>query len=165
MVVILDGHGDENVGACWRHTHDGEPMRVACADSYGRAQDPCPRVRAWRNRPLLYVCAPFRTRTEAEAEATDHVLRVAVARGWAPIFAPYCFRGIFSDEKPEEREAMLSVAQGVIQKCAAFYLVGQRVTEGMLRDIAAWEKHYDVTPIFDSLEGTGAGSLPDITKR
>lgn len=90
-------------------------------------------------RAILYLCAPYATRTLVEHTQTQLAVRKAVSLGWAPIFYPFVMSpaGI-DDAVPEQREAALECCEAVIPRCDAFLIVGMRETSGMSRDLAAW---------------------------
>lgn len=92
------------------------------------------------SRPLLYVIAPYATRTPAEADRTDAAIRRGLELGWAPVFLPYVYRGILRDDMPAEREVALLACEGVIDKADAALVVGERITAGMDRDLAYYER-------------------------
>ena len=94
-------------------------------------------------KPVLYVCAPFATRTLAEAALTDAAIRGALELGYVPVFAPYLYDRVISDTFPSERELALQACEVLIAKSDAFLVVGDRLTAGMERDLAAWRKLLD----------------------
>lgn len=90
-------------------------------------------------RPVLYVCAPFRTRTPEEAERTDAAMRRALELGWAPIFAPMLYQPLgLRDDIPGERDAALAAAVGLLSVSHSVLVVGLRITEGMGLELDAW---------------------------
>lgn len=90
-------------------------------------------------RPLLYVCAPFRTRTLDEARATHDAIALALRLGWAPIFGPLLLRDFLSDANEDERAMAIECDTTILAACTAFLVVGERVTEGMRHEMKAWQ--------------------------
>lgn len=97
-------------------------------------------MNAIKPRPLLYVCAPFRTRTLEEARATHAAIARALELGWAPVFGPLLLRDFLSDANPNERAAAIECDLAILRACNAVLVVGDRVTEGMRHELEAWRK-------------------------
>lgn len=90
-------------------------------------------------RPLLYVTAPWRTRTPDEAAATDAAIRGALELGYFPVFSPYCLAPTgLRDDVPAERELVLEADLALLDRCDAVLLVGGRLTDGMQRELWHW---------------------------
>jgi hypothetical protein len=90
------------------------------------------------NRPLLYLCAPFATRTPDEAVATNQAIVRAVALGWVPVYAPYLLDRFLRDGKPGERALALECALGLLDRADALLVVGDRLTDGMRLELKRW---------------------------
>lgn len=91
-------------------------------------------------RPLLYVCAPWASRTPAEWEETKKAITSALALGWAPIFTPpmYDYRG--DDSDLALREHGLQASESIIGHCGNVLVIGSRRTLGMERELDRWGK-------------------------
>lgn len=97
-------------------------------------------------RRLALVIAPYRTATAAEQQDTRRALNRLIAMGWCPVFLPYALRDVLNDERPMERLAALSCSSSFVKAVAsnmsaACFVVGDRYTEGVERDVADWQ-HY-----------------------
>lgn len=91
---------------------------------------------------LVLLVAPWATRTPAEDEDRRRVARDLARDGLLPVFAPLLLDGLLSDAVPEQRRAALersaALARTVAASGGACVVVGERRTEGMLLDLAAW---------------------------
>ena len=90
------------------------------------------------SRPILYVCAPFSTRTPDEAVATNQAIVRAVELGWCPLYTPYHFDRFLRDGNPDERAAALECAFGLLDQADTVLVVGSRLTDGMRLELARW---------------------------
>lgn len=91
-------------------------------------------------RPILYVCAPYQTRTHEEALETDKAIGHALQLGWAPVFAPYLLNRFICEEEPSEREMALDCCMSLLEGSDAVLVVGDRRTNGMWKELARWER-------------------------
>lgn len=89
-------------------------------------------------RPLIYVAAPFKTRTMAEARATHDAIALAMRLGWAPVFTPLLFRDFLSDANEDERSIAIECNAPILAACHALLVVGERVTTGMAAELTWW---------------------------
>lgn len=90
-------------------------------------------------RPLLYIAAPWKTRTLAEASLTHYAIGKAMGLGWAPIFTPLLFRDFLSDANENERAIAIECNAPVLAACHAILTVGDRITSGMAAELAWWK--------------------------
>ena len=98
-------------------------------------------------RPFLYICGPFATATQAEIDARDSALRSAVAKGYAPLFLPYCTDRFLNDKNTLEREIGLEMCRSMVAHADVFCLVGGRITEGMRIEIDEYLQRGEIIPI------------------
>lgn len=90
------------------------------------------------SRPILYVCAPFATRTTQEQLKTNRVRLAAMGMGWAPLFAPAALSDLGLEEgNKADRAASLDVAVSLLLRSTACVVVGKRVTAGMEMELRA----------------------------
>ena len=92
-------------------------------------------------RPILYVCAPFATATADEVYTRDCAIRAAAERGWTPVYAPYLFAPVYTDETEAVRALCFDMNLALLVKSDAILVVGSRVTEGMSVEIDWWTTH------------------------
>lgn len=91
-------------------------------------------------RRLLYICAPWATRTPEEERETKEAVSVALKLGWAPIFVPLILGDI--DDEPAQRERALQTCEAVIDACDNCLVVNiyrAEETAGMKRDLERWK--------------------------
>jgi hypothetical protein len=91
-------------------------------------------------RQLLYVCAPWRTRTPEEEAATTAAIRWALKWGWCPVWAPSLLAPFLEDEDPDQRAVALRCAVALLAACDGVLVVGERRTDGMRYELEAWFK-------------------------
>lgn len=95
----------------------------------------------------VFICSPLRPIGATEEERTRelaHNCRIAevackcaVRLGYMPL-APHLFFPLFlSDNDPEEREAGIRFGLEWLKECDEIWVIGQRVSEGMKREIVA----------------------------
>ena len=90
------------------------------------------------SRPVLYVCAPYSTRTPDEAVDTLHAVRGAIERGYCPVFAPFMFERLLSDENPAQRATGIACGLTLLDHADAIVVVGERLTKGMRTELGRW---------------------------
>jgi hypothetical protein len=89
------------------------------------------------HRMLLYVCAPYATATADEQAETLEARQGALRRGWTPVWAPFLFRDLL--DEGADRETIYALNEALVARSDALLRVGERVTEGMRRELHAWE--------------------------
>lgn len=95
---------------------------------------------ALRREKMLYVCAPWKTRTPAEEAETKKAVRAALEKGWAPVFLPFMYDTILDESDPEARELGLQACEAVLVRCDKILVIGSRITEGMQRELDLWDQ-------------------------
>lgn len=97
--------------------------------------------------PLVYICSPYRADTpEGVQENLDNVkryFRFALDMGYAPLATHFAVCSILDDNKPEERNAGISLDTRYLSMCEELWVFGSRISEGMRHEIEAFrnERH------------------------
>lgn len=91
-----------------------------------------------KDRPLVYVCSPYRGDVERNAECARRYSRFAVDRGAIPI-APHLLFPQFMSEKTERGLAM-EMDLTVLEHCRELWVFSGNITEGMRAEISEAEK-------------------------
>lgn len=87
------------------------------------------------NMKLIYVCSPYRGNTTANIKAARQYCRQVYEQGYMPA-APHLYLPQFlNDDNPAEREAALKMGLRMIDKCAEVWAFGEKVSDGMQREI------------------------------
>jgi len=102
-------------------------------------------------RPILYLTAPYQTATEGEKALRLEAVRVAVARGWCPVFSPFLLERAYPEETPEVRVLALDCCLALLAVATALLVVGERRTEGMNVELSWWEEHGDAPMLWPDL--------------
>ena len=93
---------------------------------------------------VAVLIAPFATATQQEQEAVRRVQRVLIGLGRIPVWFPDVLCPLLNDDDPEERAVALRASEAFVRFVAAgggeAHVIGDRVTEGMARDLKAWEE-------------------------
>lgn len=94
-------------------------------------------------RPIALVIAPFKTATREEKAATLDACYALLDKGYLPIFLPWALGELLDDHDPEERALALECSRAFVKRIARdrdtqAFVVGERLTEGMVRDIGDW---------------------------
>ena len=91
-------------------------------------------------RPLIYVASPFAGDTERNTERARGYCRFAVSKGCIP-FAPHLLYPQFMDDGDlRQRELGLFFATVLLGKCDELWVFGERISDGMSREIAKARK-------------------------
>ena len=92
---------------------------------------------------IAVVIAPFATATTGEQAAIRRVQTALIRTGRVPVFFPDVLTPLLNDGDQEEREVALRASEEFVRFVAAgggeAHMVGDRITEGMKRDVAAWQ--------------------------
>ena len=91
-------------------------------------------------RPLIYVASPFAGDTERNTERARGYCRFAVSKGCIP-FAPHLLYPQFMDDGDlRQRELGLFFATVLLGKCDELWVFGERISDGISREIAKARK-------------------------
>ena len=86
--------------------------------------------------PLVYIASPFAGDTERNTERARGYCRFAVSRGSIPL-APHLHYPQFMDDGDKgQRELGLRFALILLGKCDELWAFGDRISDGMAREIA-----------------------------
>lgn len=98
------------------------------------------KARVNQSRLLIYVCSPFAGDIEYNIRRARGYCRFVVSKGDIP-FAPHLFFPQFMDDDDrEQRELGLSFGLVLLSKCSAMWVFGNKVTDGMAREIKKVKK-------------------------
>lgn len=86
-----------------------------------------------RYRPMVYVCSPYSGDIEGNTERARRYSRYAVDQGMIPI-APHLLLPQYMTEN--ERDLALFMDIAILSKCAELWVFGDRITEGMEKEIS-----------------------------
>ena len=97
-----------------------------------------------------FICSPFRPRgatARQKAEDLRHNRQLArlacgyaVSRGYMPLAPHLFFPEFLSEDVPGEREAGIQFGLDWLSGCDELWVIGNRITEGMKREIAVAEE-------------------------
>jgi hypothetical protein len=83
----------------------------------------------------IYVCSPFAGDTESNVAKALKYCRFALNEGYFPI-APHCYLPLFMDDNDcRERELAISFEIRLLADCTELWAFGDRVSDGMRREI------------------------------
>ena len=86
---------------------------------------------------MVFICSPFAGDIEANVAKALKYCRFVVGRGKLPI-APHCyFPRFMDDDNPAERELGISYGLRLLNDCKELWIFGNRISEGMKREILA----------------------------
>jgi hypothetical protein len=98
-----------------------------------------------RERPLVYVCAPFAAETkdamQANAEAARKYARLVAECNMEPVATHLMGMGVYDDGDPEERERALYLSAELVKICDIVMVFGDTVTRGMNLEIRTARQH------------------------
>ena len=103
-----------------------------------------------RKHKKVFICSPFHPRGDtARQRAMDlrhnrQLARLgceyAVCQGYLPMAPHLFFPEFLSEQKPEERETGIQFGLEWLSGCDELWVIGNRITEGMKREIAVAEE-------------------------
>jgi len=83
----------------------------------------------------IYICSPLKGSIEKNMERAIKYCRFAFDEGFVPIAPHAYFTGFLDDHDPAERELGVSAGIELLTGCDPLWYFGERVTEGMAREI------------------------------
>lgn len=91
-------------------------------------------------KPLVYICSPFRGDTKRNMFKAREYCRFAIKNNCIP-FAPHLlFPQFMNDDEEKERELAMLFNKVFLCKCDELWVFGNKVTEGMGKEIERAEK-------------------------
>ena len=91
-------------------------------------------------RPLIYVASPLAGELERNTERARGYCRFVVGQGCIPIAPHLLYPQFMDDEDRETRELGIFFALVLLGKCDELWVFGERISEGMGREIAKAER-------------------------
>ena len=85
---------------------------------------------------LVYIASPYAGDVEGNIEFAKDACRYAMECGQTPVAVHLLYPQFLRDSDPAEREAGLRMGREVLAVCDAVWVCGDRVSEGMAREIA-----------------------------
>ena len=95
---------------------------------------------ARRYRPLVYIASPFAGDTEYNTSRARGYCRFALGRGCIPLAPHLHYPQFMDDSDRDERELGLFFAIVLLGKCDELWVFGERISNGMSREIAKAKK-------------------------
>ena len=93
-----------------------------------------------RYRPLVYIASPFAGDTERNTERARGYCRLAVSKGCIPLAPHLLYPQFMDDGDLRQRELGLFFATVLLGKCDELWVFGERISDGMSREIAKARK-------------------------
>ena len=93
-----------------------------------------------RYRPLVYIASPFAGDTEYNISRARGYCRFTVRCGCIPLAPHLLYPQFMDDSDPDDRELGLFFALILLGKCDEMWVFGERISEGMSREIAKAKK-------------------------
>lgn len=105
-------------------------------------------VRAYR--PLVYICSPYSGDVEGNRKRTVEFCRFALEAGQIPLAPHLMFPQFMTDDDQEQRELALFMDIVLMGKCSEVWVLGERISEGMVAEIAKAKQRRQRVRYFDS---------------
>ena len=87
-------------------------------------------------KKLVYIASPYAGDIEANVEFARAACRYAIHEGMLP-FAPHLlYPQVLDDAVPKERELGIELGIRMLKLCDELWLCGERLSEGMAREMA-----------------------------
>ena len=90
--------------------------------------------------PLVYIASPFAGDAERNTERARGYCRLAVSKGFIPLAPHLLYPQFMDDDDRETRELAIFFALVLLGKCDEIWVFGERISEGMSREIAKAER-------------------------
>ena len=113
-----------------------DPTAVEALENVTREE----KARVNQSRLLIYVCSPFAGDTEHNISRARGYCRFVVSKGHIPLAPHLLFPQFMDDDDKEQRELGLSFALVLLNKCSGMWVFGNKVSEGMAREIKKAKK-------------------------
>lgn len=91
-------------------------------------------------KPLVYIASPFAGDTEINTRRAQGYCRFAVSKNCIPIAPHLHYPQFMDDGDKEQRELGLFFALVLLGKCDELWIFGEKVSNGMAREISKAEK-------------------------
>jgi len=88
----------------------------------------------------VYICSPYRGNVKQNIHLAMVACAYALKEGYAPIAPHLLYPHILDDATPEEREIGINAGLAWIEVCDEFWICGEKITEGMAREIKRVEE-------------------------
>lgn len=86
--------------------------------------------------PLVYIASPYAGDTELNISRARGYSRFAVGKGCIPLAPHLLYPQFMDDSDKTQRELGLRFALILLGKCDELWVFGEKVTDGMFREIA-----------------------------
>lgn len=90
--------------------------------------------------PLVYIASPFAGDTEHNIERAKCYCRFAVIKGTIPLAPHLLYPQFMDDDAKSQRSLGLRFALVLLGKCDELWVFGDKVSDGMAKEIAKAEK-------------------------
>ena len=87
-----------------------------------------------KESPIVYICSPYSGDVTGNMERACKYSRFAVDEGFVPI-TPHLYLPLFISEETE-RDLATSVGLHLMDACSELWVCGDRISDGMRREIA-----------------------------
>lgn len=124
-------------------------------------------VKLKENAPVCYICAPYaatKDRTTG-ANVTNAIVysRYAIRSGYVPYSAHLAVCSYLCDEDSSERELGLIADTVMMKFCDECWVFGDKITEGMSREIEYFKKHSKPIRYFKGVPVTNYDKIKSAT--
>lgn len=100
--------------------------------------------------PLVYIASPFAGDIERNAEKARCYCRFAVSNRCIPIAPHLLYPQFMDDTDKEQRELGIRFGLILLAKCDELWVFGDKISNGMSREIAKAKKHGILISYFNS---------------
>jgi len=87
-------------------------------------------------RSLVYIASPFAGDIHRNIERAQGYSRFAISKGYIPLTPHLLYPQFMDDDDKEQRELGLRFALTLLTKCEELWVFGERISDGMSREIA-----------------------------
>ena len=111
-----------------------DPTAATALENVARAED------ARVHRPVVYIASPYAGETEDNISRAKGYCRFAVSKGVIPL-APHLLYPQFMDDDDEDQRILgLRFAIALLCRCDELWVIGEKVSAGMAKEIEKAEK-------------------------
>ena len=111
-----------------------DPTATTALENVARAED------ARVHRPVVYVASPYAGDTAGNISRAVEYCRFVVNKGAIPLAPHLLYPQFMDDDDRETRELAIFFALVLLGKCDEIWVFGERMSEGMEREIAKARK-------------------------
>lgn len=104
----------------------------------------------------MFICSPYRGAEEQNTELARQYARFAFDKGFLPVAPHLYFPQFLVEEREQERKIGMEIGLSLMHQCREVWVFGERISEGMGREISYAARHGIPVHYFSQSDGAYA---------